>query len=63
MDDEFELDAPQYAPASRNQWPSERVAVATIEEIRYAETLRLQIRESYLGRCGPAPSVWTTGVD
>ena len=63
MDDEFGLDAPQYAPASRNQWPRGRVAVATIEEIRYAEALRLQIRESYLGRPDPVSSVWTTGID
>ncbi len=63
MDGEFGLDAAQYAPAPRNQWPPERVAVATLEKIRYAEALRLQIRESYLGRRDPAPSLWTTGVD
>lgn len=41
----------------------QRRAVATLEEIRYAEALRLQIRESYLRRRDPPPSVWMTGVD
>ncbi len=63
MDEEFGLYAPNYDAASRNQWSPERVAVATIEEIRHAETLRLQIRKSYLGRRDPAPSMWMIGVD
>ena len=63
MDDESGRFAPEHDPRSRSPWPEQRVAVATLEEIRYAEALRLQIRESYLRRRDPPPSVWMTGVD
>lgn len=39
------------------------IAYATIEQIRYAEQLRLRIRESYLSRAEPPPSLWTVHVD
>jgi hypothetical protein len=63
MDDEFEMFAQQHDQRSRNSWLQPRVAVATLEQIRYAEQLRLQIRESYLSRREPSPCVWMTGVD
>ena len=63
MDDESGMFAPEHDPCSRSPWLEQRVAVATLEEIRYAEELRLQIRESYLRRHDPPPSVWMTGVD
>ena len=61
MDDEFGIFVPAHDP--KTLWPQQREAVATLEEIRYAEALRLQIRESYLRRRDPPPSVWMTGVD
>ena len=63
MDDEFGMFAPEPDPRSRSPWPEQRVAVATLEEIRYAEALRLQIRESYLRRRDPPPSVWMIDAD
>jgi hypothetical protein len=63
MDDEFGMLAPEHDPSSRSPWLQQRAAVATLEEIRYAEQLRLQIRESYLRRRDPPPSVCMTGVD
>ncbi len=63
MDAESGMFAPEHDPRSRSPWLEQRVAVATLEEVRYAEALRLQIRESYLGRRDPPPSVWMTGVD
>ena len=61
MDDEFGMFVPVHDP--KTVWLQQREAVATLEEIRYAEALRLQIRESYLRRRDPPPSVWMTGVD
>ena len=63
MDDESGTFAPEHDPHSRSPWLEQRVVVATLEEIRYAEALRLQIRESYLSRRDPPSSVWMTGVD
>ncbi len=63
MDAEFGMFAHEHDPPSRSPWLEQRVAVATLEEVRYAEALRLQIRESYLKRRDPPPSVWMTGVD
>jgi hypothetical protein len=61
MDDEFGMFVPEHRP--KTPWLQQREAVATLDEIRYAEALRLQIRESYLRRCDPPPSMWMTGVD
>jgi hypothetical protein len=63
MDDEFGVFAPEHDPRSRSPWLQQRVAFATLEQIRYADALRLQIRESYLSRRDPSPNVWMTGVD
>jgi hypothetical protein len=63
MDDEFGMFAPERDPRSTSPWLEQRAAVATLEEIRYAEALRPQIRECYLRRRDPPPSVWMTGVD
>ena len=63
MDDEFGMFAPEHDPRSRSPWLEQRVAFATLEEIGYAEASRLQIRESYLSRRDPPPTVWITGVD
>ena len=63
MDAEFGMFAPEHDSRSRSSWLEQRVAVATLEEIHYAEALRLQIRESHLSRRDPSPSVWMTGVD
>ena len=63
MDDEFDTFAQQHDQRSRDSRLQPRVALATIEQIRYAEQLRLHIRESYLSRRAPPPSVWMTGVD
>jgi hypothetical protein len=57
MDDEFGMIAPKHAASSRSPWPQQRAAVATPEEIRYAQQLWLQIRESYLSRRDPPPSL------
>jgi hypothetical protein len=61
MDDQFGRFVSEHDP--KTPWLQQREAVATLEEIRYAEALRLQIRESYLRRRDPPPSVWMTGVD
>jgi hypothetical protein len=61
MDDEFGMFVPEHDP--KTPCLQQREAVATLEEIRYAEALRLQIRESYLRRRDPPPSVWMTGAD
>ena len=63
MDDDSGKFAPGQDSRSRSPWPEQRLAVATLEEIRYAEALRLQIRESYLSRRDPPPSVWMTAAD
>ena len=63
MDDEFGVFAPQRDPSSSSPCLQQRPAVASLDEIRYAEQLRLQIRESSLRRRDPPPSVWMTGVD
>jgi hypothetical protein len=63
MDDEFGVFAPEHDPRSRSPWLQQRVAFATLEQIRYADALRLQIRESYLSRRDPSPNMWMTGVD
>ena len=57
MDYEFGMLAPKHDPSSRSPWPQQRAAVATPEEIRYAGQLWLQIRESYLSRRDPPPSL------
>ena len=59
MDDEFGM----FVADPKIPCSQQRGAVATLEEIRYAETLRLQIRESYLRRRDPPLSIWMTGVD
>jgi hypothetical protein len=61
MYDEREMVPPEH-PRSTNPWP-EHVAVTTPEEIRYAEQLRLRIRESYLGRGVSPPSISAISVD
>jgi hypothetical protein len=61
MDDEFGMFAPAHDP--KTPWLQQREAVATLEEILYAEALRLQIRESYLRRRNPPSFPWMTGVD
>ena len=58
MDDEFGMFAPAHDP--KTPWLQLHEAVATLEEVRYAEALRLQIRESYLRRRDPPPSLWMT---
>ena len=63
MDDEFGMLALEHDPSSRSPWLEQCPAIATLEEIRYAEQLRLQIRESYLRRRDPPPCVWLTGAD
>jgi hypothetical protein len=55
MDDEFGMFAPAHDP--KTPWLQLHEAVATLEEVRYAEALRLQIRESYLRRRDPPPSL------
>jgi hypothetical protein len=55
--------APKHYPESTSGWLIKPAAVATLDQIRYAEALRLQIREAYLGRRDPPPSVWMIGVD
>jgi hypothetical protein len=59
MDDEFGM----FVVDPTIPCSQQRGAVATLEEIRYAEALRLQIRESYLRRRDPPLSIWMTGVD
>ena len=59
MDDEFGV----FVADPKVPWPQQHGAVASREEIRYAEALRLQIRESYLRRRDPPLSLWMTGVD
>ena len=38
-------------------------ATATIDDIRYAQHLRLQLRERYPDLPSPPPSFWCIGVD
>jgi len=38
-------------------------ATATIDDIRYAQQLRLQLRERYPDLPSPPPSFWCIGVD
>jgi hypothetical protein len=59
MDDEFGM----FVADPKIPRLQQREAVATLEEIRYAEALRLQIRESHLRRRDPPLSIWMTGVD
>ena len=40
-----------------------RPAMATVEELRYAEQLRLQIREHYVRRPEKAAGPWWVGVE
>jgi len=49
--------------SSINSWPRQNLAVATLEQIRYADQLRLQIRKAHLSRVDPPPGLWMTGVD
>jgi hypothetical protein len=50
--------------ASTNEcWPARRAAFPTIEEIRYASELRLQLRDRYLRRPEPTIGPWCVGVD
>ena len=37
--------------------------IATIEDIRYAQALRLQLRERYPDLPAPPPSFWCVGAD
>jgi hypothetical protein len=54
---EMELDS---APYRDSVTPP---ATASIEEIRYAQQLRLQLRERYPDLPSPPPSFWCIGVD
>jgi len=62
MDDTSEMFA-QARNSSINSWPRQNLAVATLEQIRYADQLRLQIRKTHLSRVEPQPGLWMTGVD
>lgn len=44
-------------------WSRERLTTATLDEIRYAEQLRLQIRESYQRKTVPPSVFWSVGVE
>ena len=61
MDDDLGL----YVPYCEPQYGSmeERVAAATLDQIRYAQQLRLQIRESFLKRPELPPTLWMVHVD
>jgi hypothetical protein len=41
----------------------DRTVTASPEEIRYAQQLRLELRESYGRRAVPLPSLWWVGAD
>ena len=43
-------------------WPHS-AASPTIEEVRYADELRLRIRQRYLARVAPPVAPWCVGVD
>ncbi len=43
--------------------PLGRTVTASLEEIRYADQLRLQLRESYRRRSVPPPMPWCVGAD
>ena len=60
MDDDLGLYAPYCEPQSSME---ERVAAATLDQIRYAQQLRLQIRESFLKRPELPPTLWMVHVD
>ena len=40
-----------------------RTVIASPEEIRYAQQLRLELRESYGRRPVPPPTLWWVGAD
>jgi hypothetical protein len=48
---------------SRHGSPSGHGVSATIDDIRYAQELRLQIRSRYLARVVPSVALWCVGVD
>ena len=64
MDDHLDVYAARREQLSYDNRSRDRVAVATLEEIRYAEQLRLQIRAVYQRKAAPPPAMfWSIGVD
>ena len=50
--------------ASTNEcWPALRAAFPTMEELRYASELRLQLRDRYLHRHESPVGPWCVGID
>lgn len=44
-------------------WPHRRAALPTIEEIRRAHELRLQLRQRYCGKSTISSTPWCVGID
>jgi len=44
-------------------WPFRPAALPTDDDLRYADTLRLQLRQRYLGHPVPQSRAWDIGVD
>ena len=63
MDEQLDLYSQRRERLSDDAWPRDRLTVASLEEIRYAEQLRLQIRESYQRKAVPPPVYWSVSVD
>lgn len=64
MDDQVSVYFPRREGDSNEGWPRDRVVTATLEEIRYAEQLRLQVRSACGRKAAPPPGwFWSVGVD
>jgi hypothetical protein len=63
MDDQVSVHFPGREQVSNDGWPRDRVVMATLEEVRYAEMLRLQIRSAHERKAPPPPWFWSVGVD
>jgi len=54
----------EWCTASTNEcWPFRRAALPTVEEIRRAHALRLQVRERYKGQPTTTSERWCVGVE
>ena len=63
MDDHVEAKCAGRGYFGSHEMFGEHVAVPSLDEIRYAEQLRLQIRESYMRLPGLPPLPWSVGLD
>ena len=63
MDEELDRYGQRRERISDDGSPRKRLAMPTLDEIRYAEQLRLQIRASYQRNAIPRLVYWSVGVE